>query len=527
MCSILGLIDFNKNCSDKAQNIFNVNKFLSHRGPDDKGFYNDENIALAFNRLSIIDIEKGNQPVIFDEIISIFNGEIYNFKEIKEELKSKNYVFKSNSDSEVIPIAFKHWGLDFINKLDGMFAISIYDKKNKKVYLIRDRVGVKPLYYSRFNNTILFSSELKGIINYPGFEKEINFTAIKSYLAFRYPTNGKNIFFKNINRVDPGSYIEIDLLNKNVRERTYWKIPQIKEDNNTKDEKTYFEELNSLLDKSVKNHLVSDVPVGVLLSGGLDSSLLAAIASKKLNYNLQTYSVSFDEKKYDESEKAKKVSNYIRSKHLDVRINKDNFLKNLEEIIKVRDTPVSIPHEYPLYLLSKEIKKTVKVVLSGEGADEFFGGYSRVQKSPFDFKKSTYLKKYLNNNIFKKIFSIDRNFNFNKENFSEFFFHRYNWFKFNEIDEIFSKDVKSHIKDEEVFKPWIDVLNENKNNHLYNKTLSLFQRNHLQCLLERLDILTMAHSVEARVPFLDHKLIEFINKVPFKYKIKWKSKFHM
>ena len=219
MCSILGLIDFNKNCSDKAKNIFNVNKFLSHRGPDDKGFYNDENIALAFNRLSIIDIEKGNQPVIFDEIISIFNGEIYNFKEIKEELKSKNYVFKSNSDSEVIPIAFKHWGLDFINKLDGMFAISIYDKKNKKVYLIRDRVGVKPLYYSRFNNTILFSSELKGIINYPGFEKEINFTAIKSYLAFRYPTNGKNIFFKNINRVDPGSYIEIDLLNKNVRER--------------------------------------------------------------------------------------------------------------------------------------------------------------------------------------------------------------------------------------------------------------------------------------------------------------------
>ena len=153
MCSILGLVDFNKNCLNQ-KNIYDLNKILSHRGPDDEGFFYDENVALAFNRLSIIDLEKGNQPIIFQDLISIFNGEIYNFKEIKEELINKNYIFKTNSDSEIIPAAFDCWGINFVNKLNGMFAISIYDKKNKKLFLVRDRVGVKPLYYSRFNNKL-------------------------------------------------------------------------------------------------------------------------------------------------------------------------------------------------------------------------------------------------------------------------------------------------------------------------------------------------------------------------------------
>ena len=372
MCSILGLVDFNKNCLNQ-KNIYDLNKILSHRGPDDEGFFYDENVALAFNRLSIIDLEKGNQPIIFQDLISIFNGEIYNFKEIKEELINKNYIFKTNSDSEIIPAAFDCWGINFVNKLNGMFAISIYDKKNKKLFLVRDRVGVKPLYYSRFNNKLIFASEIKGIINFPEFKKNINYNAIYSYLAFRYPTNGKNIFFKDINRVDPGCYIEIDISKKELFEKSYWKIPKIYDQQTNLSESHYDEKLNELLNLSVERHLISDVPVGVLLSGGLDSSLLSAIAAKKIN-NVQTFSVSFNEKKYDESEKAKIVSDYIGSKHLDVVISKENFLKNLQEIITVRDTPVSIPHEYPLFLLNKEIKKTIKVVLSGEGADEFFGG---------------------------------------------------------------------------------------------------------------------------------------------------------
>tara|TARA_B100001057_G_C22847767_1_gene949756 strand:- start:75 stop:1988 length:1914 start_codon:yes stop_codon:yes gene_type:complete len=525
MCSILGLVDFEKNCINQKKQIYDLNKVLSHRGPDDEGFFCDENVALAFNRLSIIDLEKGNQPIIFEDVISIFNGEIYNYKEIKEELKNKNYIFKTNSDSEIIPAAFDCWGINFVNKLNGMFAISIYDRKNKKFFLIRDRVGVKPLYYSRFNNKLVFASEIKGIINFPEFKKKINLNAIYSYLAFRYPTNGKNVFFKDINRVDPGCYIEIDISKKKVFEKSYWKIPKINDRPTNFSESYYDERLNELLNLSVERHLISDVPVGVLLSGGLDSSLLSAIAAKKIN-KVQTFSVSFNEKKYDESKKAKIVSDHIGSKHTNVIISKENFLKNLQDIIEVRDTPVSIPHEYPLFLLNKEIKKTIKVVLSGEGADEFFGGYSRVQKSPFDFSKGLFVQKNFNNSFIKKLLSIDKEFKFTDTKFLDFFFHRYNWFKFNEIDELLNEDIKKQVNKDLVLEPWNKVINEFSNNDFYNQTLSLFQNNHLQCLLERLDIHTMAHSVEARVPFLDHNLIEFINKTPFKYKIKWKSKFH-
>ena len=525
MCSILGLVNFEKKCKDKSSNIFKINKYLKHRGPDESGFYDDENVALAFNRLSIIDLDNGHQPVHFDEIITIFNGEIYNFREIKKQLIDKNFIFKTDSDSEIIPAAFRCWGINFISKLNGMFAISIYDKKNEKVYLIRDRVGIKPLFYCKQDNNLLFSSEIKGIINYPGFKKEINFSAIKSYLAFRYPTNGKNIFFKNISRVDPGTYIEIDIKKKIIKENTYWKIPNIEETNKF-DEKYFLEELDNLLNKAVERNMVSDVPVGVLLSGGLDSSLLASIATTKSNQRLQTYSVSFGEREYDESIKAKNVSNFINSKHLTVRVNKDNFFENLLEIIKVRDNPISIPHEYPLYLLSKEIQKHIKVVLSGEGADEFWGGYSRVQKCPFDFKKGAFIHKHFNKNLIKKFFDVDKNFNFENSNYSDFFFHRYNWFKFNEIENLLSDNLKEEIINSEVVKPWKIIFDQNTNKDLYNTTLLLFQKYHLQCLLERLDSNTMANSVEARVPFLDHELIEFINKVPFKYKIKWKSIFH-
>ena len=218
-------------------------------------------------------------------------------------------------------------------------------------------------------------------------------------------------------------------------------------------ESHYDEKLNELLNLSVERHLISDVPVGVLLSGGLDSSLLSAIAAKKIN-NVQTFSLSFNEKKYDESEKAKIVSDYIGYKHLDVVISKENFLKNLQEIITVRDTPVSIPHEYPLFLLNKEIKKTIKVVLSGEGADEFFGGYSRVQKSPYDFYKGIFIQKNLNNSFIKKLLSIDRKFNFADKNFLDFFFHRYNWFKFNEIDDLLNEDIKRQVNKDCILEPW-------------------------------------------------------------------------
>jgi asparagine synthase (glutamine-hydrolysing) len=507
MCSIIGVLDPLKKEKFKKKYIFKLNNLLKHRGPDNVGYYNDDIVSLGFNRLSIIDLKQGNQPIVKDNIVSIFNGEIYNFKEIKKELERLGVKFFSNSDSEVVANAFYYWGIDCIKKFNGMFAIGIYNLKEKIFFLIRDRLGIKPIYYSSFDNKLLFASEIKGIINYPNFKKKINYNALSSYLSFRYPTNDKDIFFKNIQRLPNGNYLEFDLKKNNFKVKKYWEIPEIKTNHKLK-ENDYIEKLDLLLNKSIERQLVSDVPLGVFLSGGLDSSLLSAITAKKLGRNLKTYSVNFENKKYDEGSKSTMISKFIGSDHENLIVTKENFLENLNTVVRIKDTPVSIPHEYPIYLLSKEMKKNISVVLSGEGADEFFGGYSRVQKSPFDYKKN--------------IFNFFRN---NSNSFKQFFLSKYKWFSLDEKNELLTQEIKKNINEKSVLDPWNKIL-KNETRDLFNTVLMLFQNNHLKCLLDRLDIMTMSSSIEARVPFLDHELVEFINSVPFNLKIKWKSNFH-
>lgn len=525
MCSILGIIDFEKKITLKKDIIRNLNQKLKHRGPDDEGYYDDKIVSFGFNRLSIIDLNLGNQPIVNNDVISIFNGEIFNFKKLKSELEEIGFNFKTRSDSEVVNIAYQAWGPNFIKKLDGMFAIAIYDKKIKKIFLYRDRVGIKPLFYYYKNNTFLFSSEIKGIIHYPYFRKEINFSAIYSYLNFRYTTNSNLNFFKDVHRVKPGHYYEINLDSAKIQDICYWSVPKIEYLEERK-ESYYLEKLDFLLNKSIKSQMISDVPIGVFLSGGLDSSLISAIANKYSNNKLNTFSVRFDEAGYDESNKTELMKNYLKTNHLNVTISKKKFFNNFENIIKVKDAPISIPHEYPLYELTKQMKGKVKVVLSGEGADELFGGYSRVQKSPFDFKKGKFFGSLSDLNFVRKLFSIDNNFNFKNSDFKEFFLKRYKWFSKNEAKNIINKEIVNNINFNEVFLPWEFSKNFNSNNdELYNSVLLNFQKNHLQCLLDRLDVMTMANSIEARVPFLEHEVIEFINSVPFKYKIRWKSYF--
>jgi len=525
MCSIFGIVDFEKKNKLKDQNLKELNKILKHRGPDDEGYYNDEFVSLAFNRLSILDLDKGNQPIIRDHIISIFNGEIYNYKEIRKELQSFGYKFKSNSDSEIIASAFLKWGIKCVEKFNGMFAIAIYDKKNNKCYLIRDRLGIKPLYYSFQDGCLIFCSEIKGIINYPGFQKKININALASYLVFRYPIDNDSHFFKKISKLAPGSYIEINIFQKKIKHECYWEIPAIKNNYNLS-EKDCLDKLEQLLSGSVKKQLISDVPLGIFLSGGLDSSLISSIAAKNITGKMKTFSVGFKDANYDETSKAKIVSNYIGSEHTEIFVDKENFISNLEKAIRVKNAPLSIPHEYPMYLLSKEMNKSVKVVLSGEGADEFFGGYSRVQNSPIDFIKANFFKQLSNFKIVNKVFAIDQDFNNNNIDYLEFFFKKYKWFSIDQVQDLFNKIDKNNFDINKIKEPWKATYNKYNQCNLYEKTFLLFQNHHLQCLLDRLDIMTMSNSIEARVPFLDHEIVEFINTVPFKYKIKWKSKFH-
>lgn len=509
MCGFAGI--FSKEGLDNNYNniVKNMTSELSHRGPDEENFFKDPFISLGFNRLSIIDIKNGSQPKVSlnKKFIICFNGEIYNYKKLQKELRNKNVNLKTDSDTEVFLEMFSVYGANCLDKIRGMFAAVIYDVIEKKIFLLRDRFGMKPLFYSILNDKIIFSSEISPIINSKILKKKINYASINSYLSFRYHY-GEDSFFSNVHNLEPGTFLEFK---NNSKISKYWEIPKFDKNKflNLK-ENNFLEKLEDIFNECINDHLVSDVPIGGLLSGGLDSSLLMSLVKKNSNQSFETFSAKFSEENYDESHYAKIVANQLELNHNDITLNDNDYIDLLPKLISLKKTPLSIPHEIALFNLFKEIKKKTKVVISGEGADEIFGGYGRVQSSAFDFKKET----ILNNLIFKK------------KSLSDFFIKRYSWIDIKEKENIFSKEFYESInrnKRIEVF--WESEFKKISDLDPYDQFLHIFQKHHLKCLLDRLDYMSMASGVEARTPFVDHKLINFVNSIPFNLKFKWKSKF--
>ena len=528
MCGLLGIVNF-KNGSIEHFPLEKMTNTISHRGPDDYGYYNDTNVRFGFRRLSIIDIELGHQPLITENgnYIIIFNGEIYNFKEVRSKLLSEGYKFNTKTDTEVIVHAFDLWGKDCVNEFNGMFAFAIYDKCNKEVFIARDRMGIKPLYYAFIGETIIFASEIKAIIEYEEFKREADLKAISSYLTFRY-SFGERTFFNGISKLLPGHSMTINKNNFSIKK--YWSIPfhDTKED---KGEKYYLDKTRELLKNAVERRLISDVPLGALLSGGLDSSIVVALMAKINEDKVSTYSIGFDKKGYDESEYAEIVANHFNTNHTSLILNKEDYINDLREMIIQKDAPLSIPHEIALNKISKKLKEYTTVVISGEGADELFGGYGRVQRSPHDYKKIRFINNYIPG-IFKNLlFRIMGAGPLSKKwsmisNKIDYFFSVYNWVPFEEKWSLFEKSTLEKINyDKDLIDFWKKDFEKTNQGNEYDQILYMFQKNHLICLLDRLDGMTMAASVEARVPFVDHELIEFISSIPIKYKLKWKSNF--
>lgn len=531
MCGIAGIINFKSEPIDPRP-IKNMTESIFHRGPDDSGFFNDDNVALGFRRLSIIDLEHGHQPMesINGQYLIVFNGEIYNFKEIRKILSSLGYRFKTNCDTEVILYAFQHWGIDCIEKFNGMFAFAIYDKQKRTVFLARDRLGIKPLYYSIVDGILIFGSEMKVILEHPKFVKSANLLAISSYLTFRYP-HGEATVFNGIKRLSPGHSMKID--SSGISISKYWEIPffDTKEDLG---EKFYLERTEELLAQAVRRRLISDVPLGALLSGGLDSSLIVASMCKQNNTSsrIKTYSIGFGEEGYDESHYARMVADHCGVDHLSLSLGQEDYIEQLKKTIIQKDAPLSIPHEIALMNICSELKKHTTVVISGEGADELFGGYGRVQRSPMDFKKIEYVKKLFPPSLHKPLLklmgagkSIDSWLAINSH--LDHFFSVYNWIPFEEKWNLFTKSTMDAIdNDKPNIEFWQRDFERISGGDDYDKILYLFEKNHLSCLLDRLDSMSMAASVEARVPFVDHELVEFASTIPIKYKLKWKSPFH-
>ncbi len=388
MCGICGFYSKNK---ESLTNLIEMNNELRHRGPDDSGeeiyqISSDYVVGFGHRRLAIMDLsQSGHQPMYSNNqrIIVIFNGEIYNFQELRKELK--DYSFKSFCDTEVIIAAYLKWGISFVDKINGMFAIALLDREDNKLYLIRDRIGKKPLYYYEVDGNLYFSSELKALMKNLFFTKEIDRSILGRFLNKQYIASPDSIF-KNVYKVEPGTIICFQY--GQLKKWTYWDLIEKYHYFVNSDIKISFDEAKEILKEklidSVKRRLIADVPIGAFLSGGYDSSLVCAIAQTNLSSSLRTYCIGFEDKRFNEANYAKKIADYLGTKHTEYYISEQEMLDLIEEIPYYYDEPFADPSQIPTMLVSKLAQKDVKGVLSGDGGDEFFSGYniySKLQKA--------------------------------------------------------------------------------------------------------------------------------------------------
>ncbi|MCT7446757.1 asparagine synthase (glutamine-hydrolyzing) [Aliarcobacter skirrowii] len=535
MCGIVGFCDFlKKSSSDILKNMTDI---LHHRGPDDSGYFWDENeysqIALGHRRLSILDLSAhGHQPMSFEHLDIVFNGEVYNFKEIKKELLELGYSFHSDSDTEVILKSYHQWGTKAVDKFNGMFAITIYDKKANKLIFIRDRAGVKPFYYYKKDSLILFSSELKSFHNHPDFQKDINKSSLSLYLQFGYIPEPHSIF-KNTYKLKAGHYIEIDLKSQKFEEIKYWDVvdfynkPKLDISQNEAIEKT-----EELLKSSFEYRMVSDVPVGVFLSGGYDSSVVTAILQKQRTEKLNTFTIGFKEKGFDEAPYAKEVAKYLGTNHTEYYCTQKDALEIIPKLCEIYDEPFGDSSAIPTILVSQLARKDVTVSLSADGGDEIFAGYSKYTTALQYFNKFKSIPNSVKSLVKLGMDNINPNhipILSNTYNFAT----RYE--KINGIlkakssveamkytSEYFTKKERDtilnvHFDD---LKTNFDIQIADTNDEM-NQMLAIDYKTYMiDDILTKVDRATMSVSLEGREPLLDYRIVEFVSQLPSNLKYK-------
>jgi asparagine synthase (glutamine-hydrolysing) len=376
MCGIVGYLNLNgKAIEEKDNYLGSMCLSITHRGPDEEGRKLVGPAALGMTRLAIIDLKTGQQPISNEDgsIWIVFNGEIYNFQELQEKVLALGHKLTTKSDTECIVHLYEEYGVDCLQYLEGMFAFAIYDKNKERLFIARDRLGEKPLHWGVFSNTLIFGSELKGVLTHPLARKEIDFTALQKYLALEY-VPAPSSMFKGIHKLPPAHYMVVE--NGEIHTKRYW-LPKI--DTNEMSEKEASEELMRLLKRSIELRLISEVPLGVFLSGGIDSSAIAALAQGFSTKPIQTFSIGFEDKSFDESTHALAVAKHIGSEHNVVTFSPELGFETLSELWNILDEPLADASIVPTYFLSKMTKKNVTVALAGEGGDELFGGYPTYQ----------------------------------------------------------------------------------------------------------------------------------------------------
>lgn len=508
MCGIVGFIDKSK---DKKKIIKDMADLIIHRGPDSDGYYVDDNIALGFRRLSIIDLGTGSQPIFNEEKdkVIIFNGEIYNYQIIKEDLLAKGHKFTTKADTEVILHGYEEYGEKILNKLRGMFSFVIYDIKTKELFGARDFFGIKPFYYYIDDDVFMFGSEIKSFLGNPNFKREFNKEMLPLYLSFQYSAL-ENSFFKNVYKLKPGCYFKYSD-GKFKLEKYYNLELEPYEDRSFDDFK---DGIRDLLNDSVEAHKVSDVEVGSFLSSGVDSSLIATISSVN-----KTFTVGWDNNNYSEIDYAKDLSKKIKVKNISKKISKSEYFEKFPMIQYYMDEPLADPSAIALYFVAEIASKHVKVCLSGEGADEIFGGYN-IYQEPFTvswyYKIPFPIRKFIG--VLATPFRNHSGFNFlirrgkkieDRYIGNAFIFDTY------EIDKVLN--YKSNKKYTDLTKPYY------KHCKNYDDVMKMqyidFNFWLVGDILLKADKMSMANSLEVRVPYLDRVLVDYARHLPTQYKV--------
>ena len=518
MCGIAGVLD--PNLQDKEQVIGDMVQAIFHRGPDQDGFFTDTHAGLGMRRLSIIDLSTGKQPITSadEKLLIFFNGEIYNYKELQKELEAKKYVFKTHSDTEVILHMYEEYGPDMLPRLRGMFTFCIYDTEKKIAFLARDFFGIKPLYYlTQGEKIVAFSSEIKSFLKFPGFVPEVNDAAVYNYLSFQYNPLTET-FFKGVYKLPPAHWMKLDLVFGTTEIKRYWSFEFKQEKTQTPSEPTAKEVENmsqtvfDTVKDSVAHHMIADVPVGSFLSGGVDSSIIATTMQQiRGDKKIKTFTVGFES--LTEGAESKETSDFLGTDHTEITVSADEYFVALPKAVWHFDEPVADPSAIGLYFVAQEARKHVTVVLSGEGADEFFGGYN-IYQAPFARQKLAWLPHWMLQlgNSFVDLFPF--------EFWGKNYIHRLNmrlrdWYIGNAS--IFKKsEIESLWKGQPQKLQSLDPLYAKVQNQSEPTQMQYIDINTwlVGDILAKADKMTMAHSLELRVPFLDIEVAKLAEKLP-------------
>ncbi|MFW6151621.1 MAG: asparagine synthase (glutamine-hydrolyzing) [Verrucomicrobiota bacterium] len=508
-----------------------MNGNLAHRGPDQHGIYTDENVSLGHRRLSIIDLsEHGRQPITNEDasIVVVFNGEIYNFREIRRELKSKGHIFKGHSDSEIKVHAYEEYGIDSVHRFQGMFAFALWDKKKQSLYVFRDRIGIKPLYYAVCNGRLIFASEIKSLLECPQVPARLNRQGLYHYLGYEF-VPAPITMFQDIYKLPPGHYISWQNGKHSVKE--YWDLEYTDPPGITDtDEAVHC--VKSGIEDAVKSRLVSDVPLGAFLSGGLDSSAIVAMMRKHIPGRLRTFTIGYEDKSFSELDYAKTVSEQFETEHQVLMIDRMTP-ENIEKSIWHLDEPMTDLSSIPLMLLCEQAKKDVSVILSGEGGDEIFAGYDRFKASQIDRWLRILPRPILKKMIAPAVAKLpDQPQKKGAVNMLKRFIEgaalpsegeqiRWQFFSSPGLEtELYNRTFRESVN-MDPFAPLRAIrercrTTDRINAELYTDTRFMM----VDSVLMKVDKMSMASALEIRVPLLDHRLVEQMARMPGKMKLK-------